>query len=41
MVQGEFSGVLIMDDPKSETKDNHGEWAIIYYFFVKCMKKRV
>jgi hypothetical protein len=26
-------GVLVMDDSKSETKDNHGEWAVIHYIF--------
>jgi hypothetical protein len=33
MVQGVLSGVLVMDDSKSETKDNHGEWAVICYIF--------
>jgi hypothetical protein len=40
MVQGEFSGVLIMDDLKSETKYNHGEWAIIRYIFYVIYEKR-
>jgi hypothetical protein len=41
MVQGVFSGVLIMDDSKSETKDNHGEWVVIHYIFcVMCMGEK-
>jgi hypothetical protein len=40
MVQGEFSGVLIMDDLKSETKYNHGEWAVIRYIFHVIYEKR-
>jgi hypothetical protein len=41
MVHGVFSGVLIMDDSKSETKDNHGEWVVIHYIFcVMCMGEK-
>jgi hypothetical protein len=42
MVQGEFSGVLIMDDLKSKTKYNHREWTVIRYIFdVMYETKRV
>jgi hypothetical protein len=38
----EFSGVLIMDDLKSETKYNHREWIVIHYIFdVMYETKRV
>jgi hypothetical protein len=41
MVHRVFSGVLIMDDLKSETKDNHGEWAVILYIFCVMYEKSV
>jgi hypothetical protein len=40
VVHGEFSGVLIMDDSKLETKDNHGEWAAIRCIFRVIYEKR-
>jgi hypothetical protein len=30
-----------MDDLKSETKDNHGEWAVIRYIFCVMYEKSV
>jgi hypothetical protein len=40
MVHGEFSGVLIMDNSKLETKDNHREWAVIRCIFCVIYEKR-